>query len=170
MLHCVDASSSSCHLCEGSDPAHCRSLLLRMELPASQVAVCGTSVVHCAASGLGMQTFDTASLARVGCTVHPPCFFSSFTHSYGKLIITDVGHMQNPGHQLHPLVRSGACPGCLDCCWQPQKPRMPCSWGGNGQMPMEGFPPAWFFPLCAMLQCFICQDAASFHSFSILFV
>ncbi|CAK0762619.1 hypothetical protein CVIRNUC_002975 [Coccomyxa viridis] len=42
-----------------------RSLLLRMELPASQVAVCGTPALHCAASRLGMHTFDTTLFVKV---------------------------------------------------------------------------------------------------------
>ena len=150
------------------DPTRCRSLLLRMELPASQVAACGTPALHRAASRLGMQTFDTTSLVKVGRTVHQRCFFSSFTPSCENFIIVRVVHLQHPGHQLHLLVELGALAGCLDCCWQPQKPRMPCSWGGNGYSPMEGLPPARLLSLCAMLQCCVCQNSASFHHFSIL--
>ncbi len=168
MLHYVAASSSSFHSSEGFDPTHCRSLLLRMELPASQVAVCGTPALHCAASRLGMHTFDTTLFVKVGCTVHQSCFFSSFTPSCGNFIIVGVVHLQHPGHQLHLLVELGALAGCLDCCWQPQKSRMPCSWGGNGYTPMEGLPPARLLSLCAMLQCCICQSSASFYHFSIL--
>ena len=102
MLHCIAARSSSSHPSEGFHPTHCRSLLLRMELSASQVAVCGTPALHCAAFRLGMQTFDTTSLVKVGCTVHQLCFFSSFV-SCGNFIFVSVVHLQNPGHQLHLL-------------------------------------------------------------------
>ena len=157
MLHCIAARSSSSHPSEGFHPTHCRSLLLRMELSASQVAVCGTPALHCAAFRLGMQTFDTTSLVKVGCTVHQLCFFSSFV-SCGNFIFVSVVYLQNPGHQLHLLQELGALAGCMDCCWQPQKPRMPCSWGGNGHTAMEGLPSARLFSLCTMLQCCICQN------------